>query len=117
MNAKETTTERDARVMRLYEQLVEIEQRLIPTGLHVFGRAAELKEKADLLRMVASFDRPEQDARSLPGLVAEGLGIEGYDDIIQQTTTSETKDMIEGIVKEAIDRFCESEIGRASCRE
>src|SRR5256885_16616126 len=108
MNPKENTTERDARVMRLYEQLIEIEQRLIPTGLHVFGRAAELKEKADLLRMVASFDRPEQDARSLPGLVAEAFGIEGYDDIIQQTTTSETKDLIDSIVKEAIDRFCES---------
>jgi cobalamin biosynthesis Mg chelatase CobN len=45
MNPKETPTERDARVMRLYEQLVEIEQRLIPTGLHVFGRASELQEK------------------------------------------------------------------------
>jgi len=45
--------------------------------------------------MVASFDRPEQDARSLPGLVAESFGIESYDDIIQQTTTSETKDLID----------------------
>jgi len=49
--------------MRLYEQLVEIEQRLIPTGLHVFGRSAEPKEEADLLRMVASFARAEQGAR------------------------------------------------------
>jgi magnesium chelatase subunit H len=64
MNPKETANERDARVMRLYEQLVEIEQRLIPTGLHVFGRPAELEEKADLLRMVASFDRPEHGARA-----------------------------------------------------
>src|SRR5437870_13748883 len=108
MKLKRNSSERDVRVAQLYEQVVEIEQRLIPTGLHVFGRAAELKEKADLLRMVASFDRPEQDARSLPGLVAEGLGIDGCDDIIQQTTTSETKDLIDGIVKEAIDRFCES---------
>src|SRR5437763_12432079 len=107
-------SDQDNRVTRLYEQLVEIEQRLIPTGLHVFGRAAELKEKADLLRMVASFDRPEQDARSLPGLVAEAFGIEGYDDIIQQTTTSETKDLIDGIVKEAIDRFCEGGATEAS---
>ena len=49
--------------MQLCEQLTEIEQRLIPTGLHIFGRAAELQEKADLLRMVASFDRPEHGAR------------------------------------------------------
>src|SRR5436190_24335224 len=101
-----SSIEHDRAVAAITEQLAEIEQRLIPTGLHVFGRAAELKEKADLLRMVASFDRPEQDARSLPGLVAEAFGIEGYDDIIQQTTTSETKDLIDSIVKEAIDRFC-----------
>ena len=61
-----STEERDAGVMRLYEQLLEIEQRLIPTGLHVFGRASELQEKADLLRMVASFDRPEHGARANP---------------------------------------------------
>src|SRR6266568_6488078 len=106
MNPKETTTERDARVMRLYEQLVEIEQRLIPTGLHIFGRAAELREKADLLRMVASFDRPEHGARSLPKLIAEGLGIDGYDELIQQSTTGETKGLIDDICKEAIERFC-----------
>jgi cobalamin biosynthesis Mg chelatase CobN len=53
MNSKLNSIERDARVMQVYGQLVEIEQRLIPTGLHIFGRAAELKEKADLLRMVA----------------------------------------------------------------
>ena len=46
--------------MILSEQLIEIEQRLIPTGLHAFGRAAEQQERADLLRMVVSFDRPEQ---------------------------------------------------------
>src|SRR5437879_9024622 len=105
MNPKETTTERDARVMRLYEQLVEIEQRLIPTGLHVFGRAAELEEKADLLRMVASFDRPEHGARALPKLVAEAMGINGYDVLIQETSPSETRELIDGIVSEAVQEL------------
>src|SRR5207253_7150992 len=104
----------DNRVAQLSEQLIEIEQRLIPTGLHVFGRAAELKEKADLFRMVASFDRPEHGAVSLPRLVAEGLGIDGYDDIVQETTTSETKDLIDQIAKEAIARFCERGANAAS---
>src|SRR5438552_17584084 len=106
--------ERDARVAQLSEQLIEIEQRLIPTGLHVFGRAAELKEKADLLRMVASFDRPEHGAVSLPRLVAEGLGIAGYDDIVSQTTTSETKDLMDKIARVAIARFCDSGPNAAS---
>ena len=107
MTSKLNSIERDAVVMRLYEQLVEIEQRLIPTGLHIFGRAAELQEKADLLRMVASFDRPEHGARALPKLVAEALGIDCYDELLQETPTSETRELVDGIVSEAVQRFCE----------
>jgi magnesium chelatase subunit H len=99
--------ERDARVMQLYEQLVEVEHRLIPTGLHTFGRAAELNEKADLLRMVASYDRPERGAHALPKLVAEALGIHGYDALVQETSTSEMKELIDGVVTEAVQQFCE----------
>src|SRR5215217_8077029 len=58
--------DRDAKVFALYEQLVEIEQRLIPTGLHVFGRPSSAGEKKDLLKMIASFDRPEAGARAVP---------------------------------------------------
>ena len=58
-------------MLALYERVVEIEQRLIPTGLHVFGRAASERDCADLLRMIASFDRPEAGARALPDLVRE----------------------------------------------
>ncbi len=113
MNPKETTTERDARVMRLYEQLVEIEQRLIPTGLHVFGRAAELREKADLLRMVASFDRPEHGARALARLIAEALGVDSYDALLHETSAGETRELIDGIVAEAVHQFCEDGVDTA----
>jgi len=58
--------DRDAKVFALYEQLVEIEQRLIPTGLHVFGRPSSAGEKTDLLKMIASFDRPEAGAKAIP---------------------------------------------------
>src|SRR6266446_8174621 len=107
MTPRLNSLERDARVMRLYEQLVEIEQRLIPTGLHVFGRAAELKEKADLLRMVASFDRPEHGARALPKLVAEALGIDDYEALLQETSASETRDLVDAIVADSVRQFCE----------
>ena len=102
-----TPKERDRRVLRLLEQLNEIEQRLIPTGLHVFGRPAELKEKADLLRMVASFDRPERAARALPGLVAEGLKVDSYDKVLPDASANETTELIDHIVAEAVLRFCE----------
>ena len=101
-----TLKERDRRVLQLLEQLTEIEQRLIPTGLHVFGHPSELKEKADLLRMVASFDRPEHGARSLRGLVAEGLNVDSYDRLLQDGSTNETTELIDSIVAEAVLRFC-----------
>src|SRR5438067_8637684 len=98
-------TERDARIAQISDQLIEIEQRLIPTGLHVFGRAAELKEKADLLRMVASFDRPEHDVRALPKLVANALGLDS--EVLNESPANETRELIDRIVTESIARFCE----------
>ena len=108
MTLKLNSADRDARVMQLYEQLLEIEQRLIPTGLHVFGRASELQEKADLLRMVASFDRPEHEMRALPKLVAEALRIENYEELLQDPVPSETKEVIDALVSQAVLTFCES---------
>src|SRR4051812_45613680 len=102
-----TVAEHDRRVAELAEKLSEIEERLIPTGLHVFGRASEFDERADLLRMVASFDRPEFGARALSQIVAAGLHIDSYEELLQQGATSETRDLIDGIVKAAIQSFCE----------
>jgi magnesium chelatase subunit H len=107
MTSRLNSFERDARVMRLYEQLLEIEQRLIPTGLHVFGAASELQEKADLLRMVASFDRPEQGTRALPKLIAEALGIEDYEVLLQDPSPSEAKQAIDVVVSQAVQECCE----------
>ena len=77
-----SNAERDRRVLELWERVVEVEQRLIPTGLHVFGRASVERERADLLRAVASFDRPERGARALHDLVSEGLGLGSYEQIL-----------------------------------
>jgi magnesium chelatase subunit H len=104
-----TGDERDRRVLELYEQVIEIEQRLIPTGLHVFGRAPKGAARADMLRMVASFDRPEANTRSLPDLVAEGLGLAAYVELISQSKQSASRltdrERVEEIVRAAIDLF------------
>jgi magnesium chelatase subunit H len=105
--------ENDAQVMRLYEQLVEVEQRLIPTGLHVFGRASELAEKADLLKMVASFDRPEQGTRALQNLIAEGLGIRDYEALLHETPVSETRELVDSITSESVQTFCRDGVDAA----
>lgn len=99
--------ERDRAIAELQDQLIEIEERLIPTGLHVFGRPIESGKRADLLRMTASFDRPEHHVRSLPKLIAEGLGIDGFDPAASDEAASETRQMIDGFVKQAIQTFCD----------
>ena len=79
--------ERDAQVFALYEQLLEIEQRLIPTGLHVFGRPSSFGEKTDLLKMIASFDRPEVGVRALP------------EDVIDEAVREYVENGVEGGVR------------------
>jgi magnesium chelatase subunit H len=98
-------TERDQKVLKLYEQLVEIEERLIPTGLHVFGRASGGQEKIDLLRMVAAFDRPEAEARALPDLVAEALGVTTSPEPLIDAEVLAEREKLNGIVTDAIRIF------------
>ena len=91
---------RDARVMQLYEELLEIEERLIPTGLHILGRPSQDSEKTDLLRMVASFDRPEFGARSLPDVVSESMRASRQDakeNVDRVVTIAIQKLILEGI--------------------
>ncbi len=101
--------DRDRIVLEIYEQLLEIEQRLIPTGLHIFGRPPRVQEAADMLRMVASFDRPELPTRSLPDLVAAGLGLPSYPALLEQSASTEQameqRERVETIVRESIEKF------------
>jgi magnesium chelatase subunit H len=102
-------SERDQIVLNLYEQVLEIEERLIPTGLHIFGQPANSAEAADMLRMVASFDRPEYGLRALPDLVAEGLGWPAYITLCKESAHSETRlaqrERVDEIVRAAIAQF------------
>ncbi len=93
-------------MLALYEQLLEIEQRLIPTGLHVFGQPSAAAERADMLKMIASFDRPEAGIRSLPDLVAEGLEYP-MPKVRARVTERQLRDReeIDTIVSEAIKQF------------
>src|SRR4026209_2186069 len=109
--------ERDRRVLQLHNQLLEIEERLIPTGLHVFGRPSEVSERADMLRMIASFDRPEAGARALQDLVSEGLGLGVYNDIVKaaaaDATAARVREQIDEIVSTAVKSFVDSGVDAA----
>ncbi|HEX6182263.1 MAG TPA: cobaltochelatase subunit CobN [Pyrinomonadaceae bacterium] len=108
---------RDRRVLELWEQLLEVEQRLIPTGLHVFGRASGERESADLLRAVASYDRPERGARALTDLVAEGLGHGAYEELPADKSEAgwSRRARVDEVVRESVAVFLRDGVERA-CR-
>ncbi|HEV8368719.1 MAG TPA: cobaltochelatase subunit CobN [Pyrinomonadaceae bacterium] len=100
--------DRDARVMQLYEELLEIEQRLIPTGLHILGRPSAISEKTGLLKMIASFDRREFGARALPDLITDGVG----DD--QEKVDAVLNRAIVDLIENGVDSAAESLAGEAN---
>ena len=65
---------RDALVGAVYRQLMEIESRLLPCGLHTIGRPPTAEEAIATLVSIASLEREEDGLRSLPGLLAEAIG-------------------------------------------
>jgi len=109
--------ERDRWVLQLYDQLLELEQRLIPTGLHVLGRPTTQRETADLLLMIASFDRPEHGARALNDLIAEGLRLSSYESILRQSSVNTEKlderERVEAIASQSISEFLKNGITAA----
>lgn len=108
-------TEREEEiVLELYQQVLEVEQRLIPTGLHIFGSAPDSSQLADLLRMVASFDRPEEQVCALPTLIAAGLKLPLYTELLKESATTslsmQQREKIESLVNNAIKQFLTSGI-------
>lgn len=110
--------DRDRRVLALYDQVLEIEERLIPTGLHVFGSIDTEHAVVDMLRMVASFDRPEAGVRALPDLVAEGLGLADYSTLLKSSGSDDARlrerEEVEALVHRAVELFVKEGFTEAS---
>ena len=70
-----TLDERDLFVGNIYKQLMEIESRLLPCGLHTIGEAPTAEEAVATLVNIASLEREQENLRSLPGLLAESLNL------------------------------------------
>jgi magnesium chelatase subunit H len=65
---------RDGVVGAVYRQLMEIESRLLPCGLHTIGKPPTAEEAIATLVSIAALEREEEGLRSLPGLLAESRG-------------------------------------------
>jgi len=68
-------SELNARVVRLSEQMLELEYTLIPHGLHVTGRAPSVAERVDMLLAMAQAHQGATD-RDLPREAVQAL-VEG----------------------------------------
>ncbi len=104
--------EHDRIVLEVYEKLLDLEQRLIPVGLHVFGQAPDGRQLVDTLVAVAAFDRPEAGIRSLSDLIAEALGLPDYSTLVKDSATSaerlEQRERIEAAVRGSVAELVKS---------
>ena len=66
--------QRDGVVGAVYRQLMEIESRLLPCGLHVIGKPPTAEEAVATLVNIAALDREEDGIEGLPGLIAASIG-------------------------------------------
>jgi magnesium chelatase subunit H len=65
--------QRDAVVGAVYSQLMEIESRLLPCGLHTIGKPPTAEEAIATLVSIAALERVDDGLRALPGLLAEAI--------------------------------------------
>ncbi|MBX0327455.1 magnesium chelatase subunit H [Oscillochloris sp. ZM17-4] len=98
----------DSYIAALSHELLQVEQRLIPIGLHVLGRAPSTEELVDTLALVAAFQRPDPGAPTLPERVAAGLGFSYAElgaGLSRDPVAQDRYRQVDTICKEAIRRF------------
>ncbi len=73
-DAKEMDLEgRDNVIGQVYNKLMEIESRVLPCGLHIVGEPPKVEDVTDVLTSIASFDRPEDNMKSLLRIMCEAI--------------------------------------------
>ncbi|WP_320667671.1 magnesium chelatase subunit H [Prochlorococcus sp. MIT 1307] len=83
---------RDSVVGSVYSQLMEIESRLLPCGLHTIGKPPTAEEAIATIVSISSLEREEDGLRSLPGLLAESIN-RNIEDIYKGNNTGDLKDV------------------------
>ncbi len=95
-------------VAALAHELLQIEQRMIPMGLHVLGRPPSTSELADILSLMATFNQPDKKLDPLPQMIATQMGWD-YGQLRATLRTDRTSqgrwEEIETICRETMSRF------------
>lgn len=69
-----TPEQRDDIVGKVYSQIMQIESRLLPCGLHTVGVPPTADEAVATLVNIAQLDRPEDKIEGLPRVIAASVG-------------------------------------------
>ena len=72
--ASDTADNRDSIVGAVYSQIMQIESRLLPCGLHTVGVPPTAEEAVATLVNIAQLDRPEDEIEGLPRVIASSIG-------------------------------------------
>lgn len=92
-------------VSALSHELIQIEQRMIPMGLHVLGKQSSSEELADILSLIVSFTQPDKKLSPLPQMVASNFKWD-YEDLRKRLKTDRTAqerwEKIEHICRDAL---------------
>lgn len=99
-------------IAMLAHELLQIEQRMIPMGLHVLGRPPSVAELTDILTLVAAFTQPDTRLPPLPQLIAANLGW-NYEELRHRLKTDHKAQQrweeVEAICREAMSYFVRGE--------
>jgi len=72
--AKADVEQRDDIVGKVYAQIMQIESRLLPCGLHTVGIPPSADEAVATLVNIAQLDRPDDKIEGLPRVIAASIG-------------------------------------------
>ncbi len=113
MTTEDSPANQEAYVNALAHELVQIEHRMIPMGLHVLGESPTEAVLIDILALVAAFTRIPAAKRGemlppLPHLIAQGLGWDFQElrqNLKSDAAAQECWDRIDEISREAMRRL------------
>lgn len=72
--SSDTVENRDDIAGKIYSQIMQIESRLLPCGLHTVGVPPTAEEAIATLVNIAQLDRPEDEIEGLPRVIAASVG-------------------------------------------
>jgi len=83
---------RDNIVGKVYRRLMEIESRLLPCGLHTIGVPPTAEEAIATLVNIAGIDRPEENIKALPRIIADSIG-RNIEDLYRSANAGKLEDV------------------------